>query len=68
MTIQRNGDLHRANGKVTQRYEVNASVRGSTRALVQLQATVTLDIDTIFDDSEAEELARDALLAVLDPA
>lgn len=68
MSIQRNGDLLRANGKVTLRYEVNCAVRGPVGALVQLQATVTLNTDTIGDNAKVEELARDALLAVLDPA
>lgn len=68
MTIRRRGEKIQSGDTVTVLFEVQSVVSKSIKAGVLINASVTFEVTDKESESDLYLIARDALLAVLDPA
>lgn len=68
MTIRRRGEKIQNGDTVTVLFEVQSVVSKSIEAGVLINASVTFEVTDKESESDLDLIARDALLAVLDPA
>lgn len=68
MTIVRAGEVVRRGANVTVRFDVRSTVVDTVSACVHIDARIKFEARNVSSESVIEGIARDALLAVLDPA